>query len=253
MSARRRLRPNDALGWGVVTLVLTAWIILGLYFSQTRRHLLEPADAAKTAMLPLLIIQGVILMGLGTRSVAAGIAAEKQTGVLDYHRISPMSPARKIVGYLLGLPIREYFLFALTVPFLVLTASIAHISPLALGRFYLVFFTSVLLYHSIGLAVGMVSKRSRDAGIIAPGLVFVLYVMVPQLSHIGFAALEFLTVRPTFYAILLEETLKVRGCRTHAPRPCPISGAGSRCRSSNGGFAPRLFRLPCRASSWLLP
>ena len=67
--------------------------------------------------MPIFFVQGVILMFMGTGAVASGIANERDSGVLDYQRITPMGPMRKIVGYLFGLPVREYFLFALTLPF----------------------------------------------------------------------------------------------------------------------------------------
>ena len=60
----------------------------------------------------------IILMGLGTGQVASGLARERLEQLVDYQRMTPMTPTAKILGYLFGLPIREYFLFALTLPFL---------------------------------------------------------------------------------------------------------------------------------------
>ncbi|MFW5652696.1 MAG: hypothetical protein ACOC0P_01520, partial [Planctomycetota bacterium] len=76
---------------------------------------------------------------------------------------------------------------------------------LQLLHFYVVFFSSVLLYHMTGLVAGMWSKKPRWASMIAQGLVVVLYFVLPQLSYLGVTFFEFLTVRPTFYVMLAEE------------------------------------------------
>ena len=45
------------------------------------------------------------------------MTAEEDEGVMDYQRLVPMSPISKVIGYLLGLPVREWILFLVTLPF----------------------------------------------------------------------------------------------------------------------------------------
>ncbi len=75
-------------------------------------------DAYRAAFLPMFLIQVVLMMFIGTGSVTAGISQEYEDGMVDYHRLTPMTPMAKIVGYLFGLPIREWFLFAVTSVFI---------------------------------------------------------------------------------------------------------------------------------------
>ena len=76
-----------------------------------------PENGAREAFTILLILQGFYLMFLGTGRVASVTAEEKECGLLDYQRMTPMSPLSKIIGYAIGLPVREYFMFLITLLF----------------------------------------------------------------------------------------------------------------------------------------
>ena len=152
--ARARLRWKHILSWGLILLTVTAFICIGVYETQTEREFATPEDAAKSLLLPLIVIQAIVMMFLGTGAVAAGLSREREHRLLDYARMTPMSPTAKILGYLFGLPVREYFLFALTLPFVLFAMLRSGYSWWNLLEFYSVFFTSVWLYHMTGMAGG---------------------------------------------------------------------------------------------------
>lgn len=215
---RTRLRLPAMLSAGLVTVTIAAFLYTMVYIT-TVNNTTMPDDAtvlqqdqlvrvaAKSAMLPLIFMQGIILMVLGTGAAAGGIARERSDRLLDYHRVSPMSPHAKILGLLFGLPIREYFMFALTLPFVAFAAYKGGVPFLALLQFYIVFFTSVWLYHLTGMVSGMVVDKPWRAGFVVQGLVIGLYVFLPQLSAFGLTSFEFLTARPAFYGIVQEHLL----------------------------------------------
>ncbi len=204
-SFRARLRPAHMASWGLVTVTFCAFVFLIVYFTGIERITATREAAAKAALVPLIITQGFILMLLGTGSVASSLARERMAHLLDYQRLAPITPTRKIVGMLFGLPAREYFMFALTLPF-VGYAVWASGFPLAkLAQFYIVFFISVWVYHMTGMVAGMAANKPWRATLQAQGLVVCLYLVLPSLSLVGFSFLEFLTVRPTFYALVAEE------------------------------------------------
>ncbi|MEM9418308.1 MAG: hypothetical protein AAGA25_04520 [Planctomycetota bacterium] len=204
--ARIRLRPMPTLTWCVITISVVAFIFALTLFGLTERGEVDRVEAAKTALLPLIVVQGVLLMGMGTQAVATGIARERDKELLDYHRMSPMPPSAKIVGYLFGLPAREYLLFGLTLPFVAYAVWVSQVSVLTVLHFYAAFFSSVLLYHMAGLMAGMVSRRAWHSSFASLGTVVVLYLVLPiMFGQVGLLFFDYLTVRPTFYGMVYEE------------------------------------------------
>lgn len=194
---RSQLRLKKALFWYALVLIGSAFTLSIIYVPQVVRGT-EPLHAARMSLVPLLIIQGILLLFLGTGSVAGGITREKVEKVLNYQRLSPLPIHQKIMGYLFGLPVREYVLFAITLPFLLFVLVVGRIPASAFLPYYIILFTSTLLYHFTGLVAGMISTKWRWSARISQGLIILLYFVLPQLSHIGLVFLEFLTVRPVF-------------------------------------------------------
>ena len=202
---RARVRLKHMLSWGVVTVALTAFVALMTYLTMTEQELASREEAAMAVLPGVIVIQAIVLMMFGTGAVASGVASEREDGLLDYVRMTPMSPTSKIFGYLFGLPVREYILFALTLPFIVIAVLISGFSVLTLLHFYAVFFTSVWIYHLTGMVAGMISQKPRLASMMSMGMVAVLYFVLPNLSRVGITFFEFLTIRPTFFGLLQQE------------------------------------------------
>jgi len=202
---RSRCRLKFLISWGAIWLTISTFVFLSTYLTLVEQELSSKADAAKAALPGILVIQSIILMLFGTSTVASGVAQERDEGLLDYIRMTPMSPTAKVLGYLFGLPIREYILFAFTLPLVAIIVIISGFSLLTLAHFYLVFFTSVLVYHMTALVVGTVSPKPRLASMMSMGLVVILYFALPNLSRVGITFFEFLTIRPTFLGLLQQE------------------------------------------------
>jgi hypothetical protein len=223
---RSRCRLKHMISWGAIWLTLATFVFLVTYTTMVEQEVSTKAEAAKAALPGILIIQAVILMFFGTGAVASGVSAERDEGLLDYVRMTPMSPTSKVLGYLFGLPAREYLLFIGTLPLVGIIVLISGFSLLTLGHFYLVFFTSVLVYHMTALVVGMVSPKPRLASMMSMGLVVLLYFALSNLSRIGITFFEFLTIRPTFLGLLQQElpeslrlSIEANGIDTFRPVP----------------------------------
>jgi len=211
-SVRQRLRVRDLVAWCAVTVLVTTLVFVGTYFTATERNLADPTAAARAAFVPIMFIQGFILIFLGTGSVASGITVERMDGTLDYHRMTPMSPTAKILGYLFGLPVREYVMFLTTVPFVVICVVKGGLGVLRVAELYLVFFVSTWLYHMTGMVAGMIARRPRRAGWFARLMVIALYLLFPRFASFGFTFLGHLTFLPAWYAIMAGELqLAARG------------------------------------------
>ncbi len=198
---RSRLRPQG-LGISLLVTVLIAGFIVAMVRAIGLQNQMDPSDAARSVIIPLLFLQGIILFVFGTAQTAGGMTAERDEGVIDYQRLIPMSPLSKVLGYLLGLPVREYVMFLTTLPFTgwaLWTGGVAWQVWLPL---YAVVFTSTLTYHFTGLLTGTVAKNRRWAFLASIGLVFCLYTVIPQMAKFGLVFFKYLTITP-----VVEESL----------------------------------------------
>ncbi len=197
--SRLRLR---GLGVWLLIVVLIAGFIVALVRSIGIRNGADPADAARTGIIPLLVFQSLILFILGTAQVAGGMTAERDEGVIDYQRLIPMSPLAKVLGYLFGLPVREYVLFFATLPFAAWSLWRGEVAWNVWLPLYLTVFSATLLYHLTGLLTGTVVRNRRWAFLVSIGLVFCLYTVIPQMAKFGLVFFKYLTITPFFEEIL---------------------------------------------------
>ena len=197
--SRLRLR---GLSITLLITILVAGFIAGMSHAIAVQENERVEDLARGAFIVTLVVQGLILFMLGTAQVAGGMTAERDEGVIDYQRLVPMSPLAKVVGYLFGLPVREYVMFFTTLPFSAWLAWRGNIAPETWLPLYTVFFTSTLLYHFTGLLTGTVARNRRWAFLASIGLVFALYTVIPYLSKFGLVFFKYLTIRPVFEELL---------------------------------------------------
>lgn len=193
--ARSRLRPMGLGVWLLITL-----LVAGFFFAVTQvgghQRGLDPIDMARMSIIPLLFLQGFIIFGLATGQVAGAMTAEADEGVLDYQRLAPMTPLSKVIGYLFGLPIREWCMFALILPFTLFSMWKGEV-PLRVGvQLYAVILVAAVLYHLVGLLAGTVMKNRRWAFLSSMGLVFFLYIVIPQLAKFGMVYFKYGTIIP---------------------------------------------------------
>jgi hypothetical protein len=238
---RSRLRPT---GLGVA--VLISLLIAGFLFSISRaigihRTDLSLADAERGAIIPLLVFQALILFVLGTAQVSGGMTAETDEGVIDYQRLIPMTPLSKVLGYLFGLPVREYVMFLTTLPFTAWALWRGEVPFAAWFPIYGILLTTSITYHLTGLLTGTVIRNRRWAFLVSTGLVFCLYTVIPQLANFGLVFFKYLTITPVVQESLPELLPKTAGA---------IVAAGQRlapeAKFFNLSFPEATFTLFCQ-------
>lgn len=193
---RARLRPQMLAVWVLLTVLLAAFVFLMFRTGAMNRSGMLDVDAERMPLPALMVIQAIILFFLGTGQVAGGITAEADEGVLDYQRLTPMTPLAKALGYLFGLPVREWVMFAATLPFTAWCLWRGQVPFSAWGPVYLVMITSAVLYHLTGLAAGLVAKNRRWAFLLSMGIIVLLYTVLPQVSKFGLIFFEYITLWP---------------------------------------------------------
>lgn len=194
---RSQLRIKRALFWYLATLIIATFLISVTYISQTNFFGFSGEAAARNQWTPLLILQGVILLLKGTGKTSSGLIQDKIDQTLDYQRLTPVSPLRNLVGYLFGLPVLEYTMFALTLPHLAFIVIKGNIPLVTVGSVYLVFFTCAIFYHMTAIAVGLVIKRWIWGYLLSIVSVAVLNLILPTVaSQLGLKFLQYLSIFP---------------------------------------------------------
>ena len=109
---RSRLRRQPLFSAIVVTLVLCVCIAWAGY----------ELDSFTTggAFGAFFALQAVILAIMGSTQIGTSVSTARASGILDFHRVSPLSSTELVLGFFFGAPVREYLLFACTLPFVVL-------------------------------------------------------------------------------------------------------------------------------------
>jgi hypothetical protein len=193
--SRLRIR---GIGIALLLTILIAGFLVAMVTTISVRSTTTASDAARNCLIPLFVIQCLILFVLGTAQVAGGMTAERDEGVIDYQRLLPLSPLTKVVGYLFGLPVREWLMFLSTMPFTAWCLWRGQVGWQVWLPLYGALFSSTLLYHFTGLVTGTVVKNRRWAFLVSIGVVFCLYTIVPQAAKFGLVFFKYLTISPVF-------------------------------------------------------
>ena len=213
---RENLRLKHLVAAGLFSLIVTSTIYLTAYLNGAEGRWIQdpvtkewgkgdslPVNGARNAFTFLLALQGFYLMFLGTGRVASITAEEREAGLLDYQRMTPMNPFSKIIGYIFGIPAREYYMFFFTLPFLAHSVLVGKLPLGDVFQLYAVFFCSVVLYHLTAHSVGLVVPKPRAASWVSRIVVLGLYVVLPGLGQAGISFLSFLTILPTYFGKIL--------------------------------------------------
>ena len=193
---RSRLRLKGAIIWYLLAIIIPTFSVALSYILMTNSGI--PAEsAARRLWISLIVLQGAILMVKGTGVVSAGIIQDKIDQTLDYQRLTPLTPARSLFGYLLGLPVLEYVMFALTLPHLFFIVIVGNIPVLTVLSVYFSFFVCVMLYHMTAIAMGIVMNRWVLGYLLSIFMVIVINLILPiSVSQLGLKFMQFLSVWP---------------------------------------------------------
>ncbi|MDB5349980.1 MAG: hypothetical protein JWN86_1227 [Planctomycetota bacterium] len=114
------------------------------------------------------IAWAILVLG-GSNQVASAVGSAKESGILDFHRVSPVPASTLAVGFFLGAPIREYILFALMLPFLVLCGLVNGFGLMDVLFLVAPTILTAWVLHSLTMLVALIAKNARSAsvGIIA--------------------------------------------------------------------------------------
>jgi hypothetical protein len=194
---RSRMRMQALFNF-LLVFIISSFMTFTIY-GGVERFQADTVMAARSAIVPLGILQWIILMLSATGRITSGIIHERVTDTIEYTRLTPLSPLTKVIGYLFGLPVREYLILLMTMPFMIFLLIAGEIPLSVVIPVYLVFFSSAILFHMLGMVLGLVMLEWRLSVVFTIGLVVAINWILPFFSYLGFPFVEYLTVRPVFF------------------------------------------------------
>lgn len=224
---RSRLRRQPLASAIVVTVVLCVCISWGGYefYSFT-------SGGAYGAFFAL---EAVILAIMGSTQIGTSVSTARASGMLDFHRVSPLSSNELVIGFFFGAPVREYLLFACTLPFVVLCLAMGTPDFHELVQLMIVLIATSWVLHGFSLlsalilkqqigsrgVVGLVIFLSMISGSFISGFGQVVKIVArePRLSLFGFSlpwlAVVLLYEAMTLFFVFLASRRKMESERLH--------------------------------------
>lgn len=185
--ARSRLRPAQTIPWVVVVAVLCICIL------GASEMLASPGTASRWALACVLGLQLVLLVIVGGSQIATSVSSARASGILDFHRVTPLPPFTIALGYFLGAPIREYVLFACTLPFALMATLFEGSGLLGLLGILIPLVFGTWVIHALTLLAALATKKpkSNTAGGAGGGIVGVFmlafFLIYPISTGLWFA------------------------------------------------------------------
>jgi hypothetical protein len=138
----------------------------------------------------LYLLQITILVVLGASQAGSAVGASRASGILDFHRVSPLTPAELVLGFFFGAPIREYALFATTLPYAGLCLAFGQPTVHELVQWMILLVTSAWVVHGLAVLHGLNGKpRAGSRGVV--GIIIFLFVIfantIFSMGRMGFA------------------------------------------------------------------
>ena len=151
----------------------------------------------------LLGLQAIILVVMGASQVGTSVGGARASGILDFHRVSPLSPTALTLGFFFGAPVREYVLFACTLPFSLLYLAFGVPGVHAFVQVMIVLMASAWLLHGLALLNALLAQaRTNPRGVVGLVIFVVLFGGNLAISLSRAAPIfMFITFRLPFYGV----------------------------------------------------
>lgn len=182
------LRTGHLVPACVVFTLIYLIILVGSTVEQEDAPSSLPMDFRHWHVFWILLVQGVAWVVGSFSKISREVQEDIRDGMMDFHRISPLSPGRILLGYMVGAPVREWLLGALGA---LATLVVVVRGELPLANWLILqglMFSSAVLAQLVGAFVGQTLKRRGP--VVMGALGFVL-LMMPNSIASGSSLLNF--------------------------------------------------------------
>ncbi|MFO0573050.1 MAG: hypothetical protein U1A78_03550 [Polyangia bacterium] len=201
--AQRRLRRGQIVPMLLIAGMLSA---CGVLWSLARGG--DAGDFRGLAFAALFAIGFALYLRAPTQ-IATSLREERTSGILDFHRATPLTPWTQAMGYALGCGAREYVLAAVFALVFVPAAILGKLSPLstllALGYLAL----AGLLYGTYAMWIGLSLSNKRGVSGAVVGTLIVLLSFGWTARSVG--AVAFFTPYPALVRLLEIDSARELG------------------------------------------
>jgi len=180
--ARARLRKHHLLPGFVMYSIVVAVVLVGSYIATTSNlpkgekiHVSE--RSALFAYHAIFALQTLLLLVMGTSRAANSAAAERGEGILQFHRMTPLSVWEILQGYLIGMSVREYLLAGIGILGEIVCVCMGGVTILQFFLTNFMLLTSTLFFHLVGILVGISRTSSSGTTVTLASLIGVVPII----------------------------------------------------------------------------
>lgn len=191
---RSRLRKPLLLP--AVTVVVVLQLLLAWYGAT------NVAFSNQSVFTINLVLQAVLLVVVGAQQVGATVGSARESGILDFHRISPLGAWTITLGFFFGAPLLQYVLYGVTLPMSLFCAVAGGVTFLNVLEFVVATLLAAWLLHAVSMLSALSARRNTKGGTIGVIVVILVFAMnafsymlfrAPQLNerlHMPFFGVE---------------------------------------------------------------
>jgi hypothetical protein len=129
----------------------------------------------------LYMLEAIILVVIGSSQIGSAVAGARLSGILDFHRISPLKPRAITLGFFFGAPTREYVMFAATLPFAAVCLSFGAPTVGPLCQLLIAMIALAWFFHGMTLLNSLLAKPRPSARGTVAVTVFLIFIVVNSL------------------------------------------------------------------------
>lgn len=199
---RSRLRRTKVVPEAIAIICLCGaltWIALANAAGRAEANGFFAGSAMSST---LWVLMAIVLVLLGAEQVGTAVSIARESGILDFHRISPIAPASVTAGFFLGAPIREYCYAAIILPFLAITAAVAQMPAVKFLDLLATLLVVTWMLHASQLLAALVSRRPRASARSITLLMVVAAIAAGSAGNGWLASLE----SATFFGVPLPRS-----------------------------------------------
>ncbi|MBI5497432.1 MAG: hypothetical protein HY904_20645 [Deltaproteobacteria bacterium] len=200
--ARRRMRMREAGPTLAIVAVLGLFAVMAC-LGATDRNMWTAMRGALLGLVALLLYLRAPAL------LISALATERETGILDFHRATPMTPLSQAVGYLFGCTAREWAGAAVALPFwaFIVVGSERSLALDLVGVGYIALGAVLVQVMALWLGLAGGSQARRSAGTTGALLVAIVWILAGLWSA-GFVTPGHLTPFPALVTLGSMELAK---------------------------------------------